>query len=194
MTDSIQTRARNAQAESLGTDNPAVLQAAQDLYDSVDALTPEQKTLLIREALVKVSQLAEGMKETRHEPTRIAYGVLAHGVIALAGYAIEQFREEQGLDSVTGDKRVDKVLDGVKDLVHLYASAAMSPEESALADEIKTAVGARVEAGEDFEEAMAEELAKREDRLRAAMASHGEAPAAKAEEVPSRYNGDGLYL
>lgn len=190
-TQSIKDKAREAQMKSFGAEaDERLLGAAKALYDNVDALTPEQKTLLVREALVKVSGLIEAIKDTPHTPTRVAYAALGHAVVALAGYAIEEYREEQEFN-VTGDRRVDAVLDGVKDLISLYAEVTMSPEENALAEEIKNAVHARVEAGEDFEDAMAEELAKREDRVRAVT---NKVPAAKVEETPSRYSGDGLYL
>lgn len=185
----IQERAREAQAHVLGASgNDALLQATKDLYDKVDALSPEQKTLLVREALVKASGLMEAVKDAPSREVRGAYGALGHAVLAIAGYAIENYRE--GLDfQVTGDRRVDTIIDGVKDLMHQFAASTMSEEENALADTIREAVAARVEAGEDFETVMAEELAKHDGEIKAVTGKDS-----KVEETPSRYSGDGLYL
>lgn len=184
----IQERARDAQIKALGAHggNDALLQATKDLYDKVDALSLEQKTLLVREALVKASGLLEAIKDAPSREVRNAYGALGHAVLAVAGYAIEDYRENLDFN-VTGDRRVDAVIDGVKDLLHQFAASTMSEEENALADTIRDAVAARVEAGEDFETVMAEEIKKHGDAIKA-VESH------KVEETPSRYSGDGLYL
>lgn len=187
----IQERAREAQQKVLSANGSSdtLLVATQDLYDKVDALTPEQKTLLVREALVKASSLMEAVAEAPAREVRAAYGALGHAVLAIAGYAIEDYRE--GLDfNVTGDRRVDTILEGVKDLMHQFAESSMSAEENDLAEEIKSSVRERVEAGEDFHAVMADEIAKHADEIKAVTGKDTEAKA----EGSDRYSGDGLYL
>lgn len=71
----IQERAREAQQKALSANghSDTLLVATQDLYDKVDALTPEQKTLLVREALVRASSLMEAVAEAPAREVRAAY-------------------------------------------------------------------------------------------------------------------------
>lgn len=185
MTDSIKDRAREAQAARLG-DDEALIEATQALYDSVDSLTTDQKTLLVREALHKVSGLIDLMGRAPSAGALAGYAAVGHAITALAGYAIEEFREGEGFTS-TGDVKVTKAIDGVKHLLGLYAESQMTPEQRALSQKIKDAVDARVEAGEEFDAAMSDELRKHGREV-----AEVEAPAASTGKVARP--DDGMYL
>jgi hypothetical protein len=170
----IQNRAREAQAENLsglGEAAEAIIAETEALYDSVDALTDDQKMLLVRSALVRLSSLFDMISNAPSQGAVVGFSVVGHAVTALAGYAIEDLRERAG-QTATGDRKVDEALDSVKTLLGKFAESQMSPEQRAIADKIKS----RVNSGEDMHEVMEEMI-----------------PAAKAD-TPSRYDGSGMYL
>lgn len=193
MTDSIKDRAREGQMAALGglgdeAMETELLAMAEGLYTSVDALTAEQKTLLVREALMKASALVEVIGSAPSAGVRGGYCAVAHAVIALAGYAIEEFREGQGY-TVTGDKKVTEALDGVKTLLGKFSEAKMSPEQRALAEKVNASIKRRVQSGEEYESALNAALHEHEAERRALE----DVPAAKSQGREARPD-DGMYL
>lgn len=187
MTDSIKDRAREAQVAHLGEGSEELIEMTTALYDSVDGLTDEQKTLLVREAIHRASALLDMIAHTDNPGARAGYAAVGHATLAVAGYAIEEYRESQG-STVTGDRKVTEVLDGVKGLLGKFAELSMTPEQRELSERIRKAVDLRVQAGEDFDRAMSDEL-----RKNAREVAEVEAPAASQGKEEGRYD-TGMYL
>lgn len=189
MTDSIKNFAREAQAAHLGEGHDDLVSATEALYDSVDSLTEDQRTLLVYEALRRLSGFMESIATSENPGQRAGFGAVAHAIGALAAYAVQSVREERGFTS-TGDAKVNEALDGVRHLLGMFAESQMSPEQRALSEKIRVKVAERVSAGETFEAAMARELAEHEDER---QSIEGKVPVAKSQGKESRPD-DGLYL
>lgn len=192
MTDSIKDRAREAQAAHLGEHEGAeeLIAATAALYASVDDLSVDQKTLLVRNAIQRASGLLDLMAHAPNPGVTAGYAAVGHATLAVAGYAVEEYREGLGFTS-TGDRKVDDVLDGVKGLLGKFAEMNMTPEQRDLSDRIRAAVDKRVEAGEEFSDAMSDELRKHKREVAEVEA---EAPATSTGKEASRYDNGGMYL
>lgn len=132
-------------------DLPEEIQAkTHALYDSIGALSPEQRGLLVSQALAHASSLTQ----------QVAAGgsasllTLVTGMIAIAGYSNELAREEAG-HTATGDRKVTAVIDSYRELCRDMVASQMSPEQKARAEAMAERVNARMQAGEDFSTAVA---------------------------------------
>lgn len=194
----IAEKARQAQKDALermGAPAEAI-DVTTALYEAVDDLTDSQRLMLVREALIKASSLANALEDQAgpNNPTAVALSMMAHAVLAMGGYAIDQYRENIG-ETGTGDAKVDAAIEAVRQALANFALGGMNSDEQARAKEISEKVQARIAKGEDFNSAMQAEIA-------AHAAAHPdmkplEAPAASEtteKGSPSRYNDDGMYL
>lgn len=185
----IRERARALQdqhyAENGEGDGSKARELAGRLYDEIDALSGDQRGLLVTESagLTKgVLQQILGAKD----PSQVhALALIGLGLLGVTCYANESNREDAGQTS-NGDRLVDEVLETVREMVHEQTGELLSPEQRRLAEEVNEAIQARVAAGEDPEQAITAELHAR-------AADLGKATSQGAE-VPSRYSGDGMYL
>lgn len=180
----VRERARKAQEAHFAghdeVDSTEVASATEALYDKIDALSPEKKSLLITSCLGDLQRILSGAD------LGSVQGMLSTALIGVAGYANESSREAEGWTS-TGDIAVDEVLDSVQELLSLSVKAQIGPERLAVMDAAAARVKARVAAGEDFATVVAEE----EESLKLDADS---VPVAKTDDAPDRYSGDGLYL
>lgn len=129
------------------------------LYDSIDALSPAQKSLLVDNALVCVRTAIEALA-TSEDPSEVrAMAIAASGFVAVAGYANALVREAAG-DTSTGDSKVSAVLAATQSVMRNCAKTGMTEEEVEIAKAVGQTVKARVDAGEQFETVLHEEVAK----------------------------------
>jgi len=165
---------QEAEFEAMGA-NETVRELTRTLYANIDAMTDEQKRLLVAESLAKASQTVQ---QAGSNPTMAAgLLMLTNGLIAIAGYTTTVMAEAAG-DTSTGDKKVDETLLLFRDLAKETAAGNMSPEQRRRAEELAERVQARIAQGEDVDEA-----------IRAEKAAQAEVPVAKTSG-----EGYGLYL
>jgi len=165
---------QEAEFEAMGA-NETVRELTRTLYANIDAMTDEQKRLLVAESLAKASQTVQ---QAGSNPTMAAgLLMLTNGLIAIAGYTTTVMAEAAG-DTSTGDKKVDETLLLFRDLAKETAAGNMSPEQRRRAEELAERVQARIAQGEDVDEA-----------IRAERAAQTEVPVAKTSG-----EGYGLYL
>lgn len=170
------------QFDRFGEEGKPVLTEVLNLYDKIDALTPDQRSLLAITALGGVSAQLRKMLAHVNDPGSVhGFGTIAVGLCALAGYATEVSREESGATS-TGDSRVEDVLEAYADILKAQSRLLLPPHLAKIGDEVVAQAHARESRGEDFEEALLDELSK---------VKLPDAPAAADESTPDGY---GLYL
>lgn len=172
---SVTQKAREAQFSQFSDDDVEGKRLVSAIYDGVDAMDDNQKTLLIRNALSlahnAVVQAANG------DPASAAFSAMTTGgLLAIAGYANETIREAAGQTS-TGDVAVEDVIDNFRLLVRTMAESQMTDEQKATAEDARR----RIEAGEDPQKVLA-------DVMRREKAGAGAAPTTDNEES------HGLYL
>ena len=180
----LQDEVRAAQsAEFDGKEGSEEAKAATlALYDAVDALSPEQRSLLVMECSVKIKSAVTTLAKDPENGIAIAMGT--HVLIALVGYVTALGREAEGYTS-TGDRKVDAVIESVHDCVTANVLSLMDPDTREKAVAAKAALDARIEAGED-PQAVYDELVGASGHVHTVNAA---APAAVKEEVST-----GLYL
>ena len=150
------------------------------IYDQIDVLDAEKRSLLIQAVLGKIGGLSHGMDD----PTEKAvFSTLA----GIGNYANEVGREVGGMTS-TGDVAVDSIMEDIAAMLKAQFTAVLG-DAATIVQDAADRVKARVEAGEDFERVAREE----ETAMRKAIAE------AKGIEVPAASDGDddplaGLYL
>lgn len=184
---SVKERARESQRAEFAKHADLAPEGLEDLtlgiYDQIDALTPEKRSLLTRDLLARLSSLVHDMDD----PTeRAVFGT----AIGIANYTNEVGREENDYSS-TGDRAVDSILEDLHEMLSQQMRAVLGDTASvveAAADRVKE----RVANGDDFEVAAREEETKMREELAALVRSKsGEAPEpVKAKDEPST----GLYL
>lgn len=181
-------KAREAQSEAmLKMGAPAeTVERVNAIYDGMDEMNHEQKTLLVTTVVSGLSTLLKQMAGQADNPMIDAFAELGHGLLAMAGYVNESMREEAGYTS-TGDSKVDNLLADFQSLIQERSEAGFSPEEKALAEPIKARLEQRLAEGMPVGEAM-----RRAHEELTEARTHLEAPAAKTSEEASP--GYGLYL
>lgn len=154
-------RARREQEEHFNAHpsmaNEEVRRITVELYDSIDALNVDQKSLLGRECLGRLHSLMFQVAEA--SPAASGAAQVGTALVGVGGYAIETAREQAGF-TATGDAKVDRIMQLVRDLLAESAKAMMPKEQAAKMDGVKDRVLDRVQRGEGFEEAMDDELRK----------------------------------
>ena len=192
---SIAEQARKAQAEHFeenGGDLGALREPTMALYESVDALDADTRSLLTVSALARIS---DGLRELVTEDSRSHRMALVQGLIAfvgIAGYATALNREQAGL-TATGDSRVNDVFDKVRELVTASMAAHLPPEVESTVNAMMKRVTARIDNGEDPETALEAEYELFKDQIGEYVTHKGDpAPSAPApkEDVPT----PGMYL
>jgi hypothetical protein len=181
---SIKERARDMQRAEFAKGGDLVPEGLEDLtigvYDQIDNLDAEKRSLLIRDLLGKLGGLARDLDDITERAVFTA-------TLGIANYTNEVGREAGSMTS-TGDRAVDSILEDISSMLAAQFKALLggaAPLVEAAADRVK----ARVEAGEDFEVVAAEE----EAAMRKAIAE------SRGDEVPETVNAsarpdDGLYL
>lgn len=175
---SVKDEAREAQRREFAK-HPEMAEVepiALGIYDAIDALDSNQRSLLIKDVLGRIHQVAA---QTDDLSDRAIISTLA----GIGNYTNEVGRETERW-TATGDKAVDEVLDGIHRMLATQFRVMLGDR----ADEVEAAaqrVKARVEAGEDLVVAAREE----EDRLRKSLGESLEAPVASLDRSDT-----GLYL
>lgn len=174
---STKQTAREAQmkaAEAAGAD-PEVLALATSIYDAVDALTPEQRTLAVHEFLgathFALGQIAAAAMTEEDREAIVAAAMVATSMLAVAGYANAVHREDDQQSTVEKDSQVNEVLGMFKDMQKAQMMSNLSPETKA-----------RLDAGETPEQVMAS--------IKAEFEQQPQAQTPAKEDGPST----GLYL
>lgn len=196
MTESIRTQVREAQQSHL--DNlgdrvsPEAKEKTMGMYDAIDTLNAEQRSLLIDKALQGIAMNLLEAGKADHPALAASYLVTARACLAIAGYANSLTAEEHEEWTSTGDKKVFAILEDLADVVRMQGRAALSPEEQNVADEVMAKAQSRADAGEDYATALMEEAEKAEKEW---LASHpAEGVAAVAASAAADDPGYGLYL
>lgn len=168
------------------------MEATLAIYDYVDALTPDQRSLLVQKLLSGAHQHLSDSAEAADNPLILA-GHLQVGsaLIALAGYVTASEREDAGWTS-TGDKAVTEVLTKFGEVLKAQVQSMLNPEQQKIATEVIAAAQARSEKGEKYEDALFDEVEKRREALAAAGIREDGSVAAAA---PAASTGSfGMYL
>lgn len=186
----VKDEARAAQAAFLEASGDAELtKLTFDLYDSVDNLDDNQRSLLVSVFLSKVHDFllsAEG-----------AMAGYATSLVAIAGYA-NQINYEAAGNTATGDRAVDAVTEKVQATLRQAALSGLSDEDKARAQAIGEEIRARVEAGEDpvavHEDVKARVMAMRDHPSNGPGADASTLGAATASADDSDDRPIGMYL
>lgn len=160
--------------------NTEVATITTRLYDAVDTMTPDQRSLLAREVLGRLHSLVFSMVQQFPQTSGVAQ--VASALTGIGGYAVEVQREEDGL-TATSDRAVEGIMDDVKALLRASAAAQFG-EDADKMEAITERVNERVASGEQFDTVVREELDK------AGLGQPATAQATAAEARPD----DGLYL
>lgn len=152
------------------------------LYDGVDAMSADQRSLLAREVLGRLHSLVFAMAEQFPQTSGIAQ--VASALTGIGGYAVESQREKDGLTS-TSDRAVEAVLDDVRELLRASAVAQWGGDPDQM-NAITEKVQQRVAAGESFDAVVADEMNK------AGLGEH--VPAKMRATGQEARPDDGLYL
>lgn len=198
---SVKESARAAQMSAIENGNRDALVGAQEtlaLYDGLDALSPEQRTLFISQALslsvVTLKEMIDGVANGEPIAATAAYAMILNGLVAMSGYLNAVTREEAEY-TVTGDSKVQALLDRLKDAVSASVLSDHTPEEVERVKGVSARVQARMAEDPtlDFATVVAEEAeaAGMGDLVKAA--NEHKAPAARqtngTEDKPY-----GMYL
>jgi len=194
----IREKARQAQINSfVGTPlegDPKVAAITSRIYDGVDAMTQDQRYLLVSGVIGLVKGSLKSMSQHPHPEHVRGLSLVSNALLAVAAYAVETEREALGSTS-TGDIAVDDVLEAVRDLLDQAAESSMTDEERELGERINAAVQARVQAGEPFESAIQAELAANAEEVERVTSHKPEHATATVEDsTPSRYDDSAMYL
>lgn len=186
-----QVLAEQAEALSKMGADPEFVALVQSVYDDMDALSTEQKTLLVRLVLQGTSAMFQQISESFPDnPILHAYATLAHGLIALGGYTIEAIRDEAEY-TATGDSKVQDVLDKFETVMQKKGTQGMPSGLEERLNPIKDRMDERIKGGMPVAEAVAKAV-EETNAVRAEF--EGAAPAvpqAKSEEASPGY---GMYL
>jgi hypothetical protein len=179
------------------TDNTtAIIEAATSITDSVDALSADQRSLLVFSSLNAIEKTLSLITEKVNEPAEVfALATLADGVARLASYAQDRDRETAGFTS-TGDAKVDLIFSALRSLITASATAQMSDEERAAVETITAETREEVaRTGRSEQEVLDEKLAayraKQPQRAAAGFAPQEPAPTKSVVGEPAGY---GQYL
>jgi hypothetical protein len=153
---SIREQAREQQTEHFGEAGDLASEALQAqtlaLSDAIDALSTEQRTLLIGSCAAKLGAI---VRNSLDGPSSMAGSCL----VGVMNYANETAREDAGYTS-TGDRAVDNILVQMHEMVAAQMAAIVGEDRMAEMDAAAARVKERVAAGEDFDTAAADEASK----------------------------------
>lgn len=187
MKKSIKEQARESQRQELAKHSDKSTEALEALalgiYDQIDALDPERRTILSRDILRKMASVTHDLDDVTD---RAVLTTLA----GIANYTNEVTREEAGYTS-TGDAAVDSIIEDISEMFAAQFRAVLGTGVADVVDAAANRVRARVEAGEDFETVAREEEAAMKEALAAAHAAQSEKVAAP---VAKNDTSTGFYL
>lgn len=190
-TPNIRERVRALQeshyAESEVNEGSKAREIAARLYDEIDALSAQQRALLVTESAGLAKGALSSILSSKDPSQVYAMAMIALGLLGVTCYSNEQNREDAG-DTINGDRRVDDVLDTVREMVHEQTGDLLSPEQKALAEKISAEIEARVNDGADRMEATRTVLAEHQHEI------DRDVRKTTGAEVPSRYDDAGMYL
>jgi hypothetical protein len=182
---SVKERARESQRAEFAQAGDRVPAGLEDLtigiYDQIDVLDAERRSLLVRDILSRLGGLA---KEADDPSERAIFGTM----LGIANYTNEVGREI-GCMTSTGDVAVDSILADIQEMLTQQFRAMLGGAADiveAAADRVKE----RVEAGEDFEEVAREEERAMREAIAERAGEQVPVPVAKTDSDAST----GLYL
>jgi hypothetical protein len=127
------------------------------LYDQIEALSTDQRSLMIALVLQSVEQ---GLRHLRDEvevtPAANATLMVLGGIVAAAEYGISLEREAAGFTS-TGDGKVTDVFETTQNVVRETVGANIPPEKRAKIEAVTRRIQERIKAGDDPETVVREE-------------------------------------
>ena len=129
------------------------------LYDQLDALSSDQRSLVVDHALAMAQNIGQELITVADENQRLLLHTGLHALIAVAGYCNSIAREESNWTSLS-DKKVADVLDAVRDLIRETATSALPEDQQELIAAVAPSIKQRVAAGEDYETVAMDEVAK----------------------------------
>lgn len=147
-------KSRKAQMEML-PEGP-LRDATIDLYDKVEALNSDQRSLLLG---LTVQAVQNGLRDILTEgsvtPRQRATIVLLDALVGSALYTSALDREAEGRTTLE-DSKVSDVFDAVHNAVREAAGANISPEKRAKIEAAAAELQRRIQAGEDPDKVIAE--------------------------------------
>lgn len=150
--------AQRRQFEKEGLD-PSLGDSTYALYDQLDALTPDQRSLVVDNALALVQNIGAELITTTDDNQRLLLHTSLHALVAVAGYCNNVAREDAGWTSVS-DTKVNAALDAIRNLIRETVTAQMPEDMQQMVAAVSEPIKQRVAAGEPYEEVAADEVAK----------------------------------